>query len=162
MTVRVLGDSLVQHFIHGAKVMEYSRLRLDNGTPLKEGYLSVQAEGTSTQFRKLEVLDLVGCMDRTNPAYRSYYVKNDPAACATTSSPGGVAPDRAYRLLTRDGGWVVEGDGDMVVDLRGLDGSRLAGSRGAGAVRLPGGLRGVYQVQVRGAAGSRVWRGAFP
>ncbi len=80
-TVRVLGDSLIQHYIHGAKVHEYMRIR-KGGQPLKEGYLAVQAEGSSTQFKSLEWLDLTGCMDKTSAAYRAYFVKSNPAACA--------------------------------------------------------------------------------
>ncbi len=84
VTVRVLADSLVQHFIHGQKVFEYTKLRKDNGQPLKEGFLSIQAEGTNTQFRKLDYVSLIGCMTQGNSKYKSYFVKHDPGACATT------------------------------------------------------------------------------
>lgn len=57
ITARVLGDSLIQHLIHGQKVLEFSRIRA-NGSPLKDGYPAIQAEGTPTQFKTLEYADL--------------------------------------------------------------------------------------------------------
>lgn len=162
ITVRVLADSLVQHFIHGVKVFEYTRLRLDNGTPLKEGYLSVQAEGTSTQFKTLQFLDLVGCMDQTKPGYRTYFVKNDPSACNTTSAKPAAPSAGDYRFLARDGGYVVQGPGALTVEVMSLDGSRLETLRGEGAVRLPAAHYGLRLVRVTGAAGSRVAKLALP
>lgn len=153
VTVRVLADSLVQHYIHGAKVFEYTRLREDNGTPLKEGYLSVQAEGTSTQFRKLEILDLVGCMDKSKTAYRSYFVKNDAAACNNVAIA--VPAARADFSLSREGARIVlRGGGAMILDARRMDGARVALPAGATAFspRSPG----VYAVTVRSAAGTFV------
>ena len=47
--------------------------------------------------RVSEVLDLVGCMDKGKPAYRSYFVKNDPAACNTTTIGKGRKPSRSPR-----------------------------------------------------------------
>lgn len=92
VTVRALADSVVQHFIRGQKVFETTRIRMkSSGAPVKEGYLAIQAEGTPTLFRKLEILDLVGCMDRTKPAYRTYFVKSSPGACEATRA--GTPPD---------------------------------------------------------------------
>jgi len=85
-TARVLADSLIQFSIHGQKIMELSQIRwTSDKSPVKDGYIAIQAEGAPTQFRKLEVLDLVGCMDKTSPSYRTYFVKNDAALCETVS-----------------------------------------------------------------------------
>ncbi len=160
VTVRVLADSLVQHFIHGQKVMEYSRLRLDNGTALKEGYLSVQAEGTSTIFRKIEILELVGCMDQTKAAYRTYFVKNDPAACNATgvADPGrGVLEGVRFRL----GGDRLEAVGlpagtawSARLEILSPDGRLLAAGDGDRALALPRGLSGVFMARVRAPSGA--------
>lgn len=128
MTVRVLGDSLIQHYIRGQKVFETAKIRMKSGgQPVKEGYLAIQAEGTATYFRKLEVLSLIGCMDNTKPAYRSYFVKSDPAACATTglrtvnkAGAKNAGKPRGYDLLSRKAG-------DKGAELFRADGSR-AGS----------------------------------
>jgi hypothetical protein len=162
VTVRVLADSLVQHFIHGVKVFEYSRIRLDNGTPLKEGYISVQAEGTSTLFRNLEVLDLVGCMDQSKPAYRSYFVKHDAAACEVVSARPAAGHDglgQGYRAVLRDGGIVLEGLGDFAASAHALDGRLLSRRRGPGLLTLPANRGGgVVLVRVDGPDGVRTAR----
>ncbi len=88
VTVRVLSDSLITHTIHGAKVFEYSKPRKDDGTPMKDGYFAIQAEGGSTVFKKIEVLDLVGCMDKSKVGYRSYFVKSDPTRCDISTNIG--------------------------------------------------------------------------
>jgi hypothetical protein len=86
VTVRALADSLLQHYIRGQKVFELTKIRLKStGAPVKEGYLAIQAEGTPTLFRKLEILDLEGCMDKTKDAYRTYFVKSKPGACEATA-----------------------------------------------------------------------------
>ena len=152
-TVRVLADSLFQHFIHGAKVHEYTRVRR-GGQPLREGYLAVQAEGSSTQFRSIEVLDLVGCMDRSNPAYRAYFVKNDPQACAVTGAAPSL-PGYDGSLLSREGRkLVVRGGGISIAEVRRVDGSRLAlapSSRTFAPDRA-----GLYLVTLRTPFGTRV------
>jgi len=67
--ILVLGDSLVQHFVNGKQVMEYGQLQIDgsdlpdkypqkDGTPVKEGYISLQAESHPVEFRNIEILDL--------------------------------------------------------------------------------------------------------
>jgi len=33
------------------------------------------------QFRKVELLKLVGCMEKKSKKYRDYFVKNDANAC---------------------------------------------------------------------------------
>ncbi len=151
VTVRVLSDSLVQHFIHGAKVFEYTRLREDNGTPLKDGYLSVQAEGTSTQFKELSILDLEGCMDKSKPAYRSFFVKSNPADCNT---PTAIAPGEAEVFsLAREGrSFVLRGGAFLWI--RGADGARVPVAAGGREFAPP--RPGVYFAAIITAAGIRM------
>jgi hypothetical protein len=160
VTVRVLADSLVQHFIHGQKVMEYSKLRLDGGTALKDGYLSVQAEGTSTLFRKIEILELVGCMDQTKPAYRSYFVKNDVAACNATgvAAPGGGTLE-GVRFRVRGNSLAAEGlpagtAGSARLEILSPDGRVLAAGNGDRSLALPRDLAGVFLARVRAPSGA--------
>ncbi len=67
--VVVYGDSIVHHIVNGDTVMTYTHpviggdmipegFSLAPGTPLKEGYISIQAETAPTEFRKIEILDL--------------------------------------------------------------------------------------------------------
>ena len=92
--VEVHGDELVQHFVEGQKVFEYTKPQIGggnvapvdpkikvDGTPLTGGYISLQAETAPADFRKVELLNLEGCTDPKAPNYKSYYVKSKPAAC---------------------------------------------------------------------------------
>jgi hypothetical protein len=66
--VVVLGDSILHHIVNGDTVLTYSkpqiggdlpeRFPLPEGTPLKEGYISLQAESHPCEFRKVELLNL--------------------------------------------------------------------------------------------------------
>jgi hypothetical protein len=67
----VLGDSIVHHVIDQDTVLTYTKLRvssemkpdgfnLPEGTPLMEGFIALQAESHSCEFRKVELLDLSG------------------------------------------------------------------------------------------------------
>jgi len=92
--VLVLGDSLVAHIVEGDTVLQYSKpqiggevvsgfdpkIKLD-GTILKDGYLSLQSESHPVEFRKVELLNLKGCMDPNATNYKAYYVKADNSLC---------------------------------------------------------------------------------
>ena len=52
-----------------------------DGTPLTGGYISLQAETAPIDFRKVELLNLEGCMDPKASNYKSYFVKSNPAMC---------------------------------------------------------------------------------
>jgi hypothetical protein len=65
----VYGDSIIHHIVNGDTVLTYSRPQIGgsnkpgdypvpDGTPLKEGYIALQAESHPTEFRKVELLDL--------------------------------------------------------------------------------------------------------
>lgn len=92
--VEVLGDSLVRHFVNGELVLEYNKPQIGGGNVsgntvevtqkgvlLSEGYLSLQSESHPVEFRKVELLNLEGCMDPKALNYKSYYVKSRPEDC---------------------------------------------------------------------------------
>lgn len=92
--VLVLGDSLVQHFANGEMVLEYNKPQIGggnvsghdasllvNGKLLDHGSISLQSESHPVEFRKVEILDLKGCMDPKAANYKSYYVKADNSLC---------------------------------------------------------------------------------
>lgn len=63
----VLGDSIIHHILGADTVMTYMKpqvggahegFALPEGTLLKEGYISFQAESAPCEFRKIELLDL--------------------------------------------------------------------------------------------------------
>ncbi len=92
--ILVLGDSLVRHFANGEKVLEYNKPQLGGGNVsggpaglivdgklLDHGSISLQSESHPVEFRKVEILDLKGCMDPKATNYKSYFVKADNSAC---------------------------------------------------------------------------------
>jgi hypothetical protein len=92
--VEVLGDERIRHIVDGETVLEYSKPQIGggsvnpvdpaikvDGTPLTSGYISIQAETAPADFRKIEVLNLEGCMDPRAPTYKAHFVKSNPAMC---------------------------------------------------------------------------------
>lgn len=90
----VKGDESIEHFVNGESVLKYEHPRIGggqvnnfdpkvkvDGTPLKEGYISLQAESHPTEFRKVELLNLAGCMDPKAKNFKSYYVHAVPPDC---------------------------------------------------------------------------------
>ncbi|QJW89517.1 DUF1080 domain-containing protein [Spirosoma taeanense] len=101
----VLGDSIVHHIIEGDTVLTYQKTQvgggfvskeydwksahIDNGdywmsrqnTPLREGYIALQAESHPIDFRSVEVLNLKGCTNPKALNYKSYYVEPDNTQC---------------------------------------------------------------------------------
>jgi hypothetical protein len=103
----VMGDSIVHQLIEGDTVLTYQRPQVGGGfvssdhdwkaghfstnaanywnsranTPLGEGYIALQAESHPIDFRKVEVLNLKGCMNPKALNYKSYYVKADNTQC---------------------------------------------------------------------------------
>ena len=78
----------------GETVLEYSKPQIGggqasptdpavkvDGTPLTGGYISLQAETAPIDFRKVELLNLEGCMDPKATNYKTYFVKSNPAMC---------------------------------------------------------------------------------
>jgi len=92
--VLVHGGELVRHMVEGQTVLEYSKPQIGggnvspvdpavkvDGTLLTGGYISIQAETAPTDFRKIELLDLEGCMDPKAANYKQYFVKSNPTRC---------------------------------------------------------------------------------
>lgn len=101
----VYGDSLVRHIINGDTVLTFTKPMIGEGfvsnnnswtwagitdslvwinktnTPLKEGHIALQAESQPVDFRRIEILDLVGCTDPKAKNYKTYYVKSDNSQC---------------------------------------------------------------------------------
>ena len=80
--------------LEGQTVLEYSKPQIGggqasptdpkvkiDGTPLPGGYISLQAETAPIDFRKVELLNLEGCMDRKAANYKTYFVKSNPSKC---------------------------------------------------------------------------------
>ena len=92
--VEVRGGERITHKIDGQVVLEYERptigggevlgfdpaIKVD-GTLLTEGYIAIQGESHPTEFRKIELLNLSGCMDPKSRKYKPYYVHQDDGAC---------------------------------------------------------------------------------
>src|SRR5215207_2850307 len=92
--VLVHGDQLMRHYVEGEPVLEYTKPQIGggnvspvdpkvkvDGTPLTGGYISIQAETAPIDFRKIEVLNLEGCMDAKAKNHKPYFVKDNPKAC---------------------------------------------------------------------------------
>jgi hypothetical protein len=92
--VEAHGDESIKHIVEGQSVLEYSKPQIGggaasptdpkikvDGTPLTGGYISLQAETAPIDFRKVELLNLEGCMDPKATNYKSYFVKSAPARC---------------------------------------------------------------------------------
>lgn len=90
----VLGDSIVKHIVNGDTVMTYTKPQMGGGAanntnpgvlvpgkPITEGYITLQAETAPIEFRKVELVNLKGCMDPKDANYKSYFVKSDPTSC---------------------------------------------------------------------------------
>jgi hypothetical protein len=101
----VYGDSLIHYIINGETVLTYTKPMIGEGfvnktltwtaanitdsiswiskanTPLKEGYIALQAESQPVDFRNIQLLNLVGCTDPKAVNYKSYYVKAENERC---------------------------------------------------------------------------------
>ena len=88
------GDEVIRHMVDGTTVLEYTKPQIGggavspvdpkikvDGTPLTGGYISLQAETAPIDFRKVELLNLVGCTDKKASNYKTYFVKSNPALC---------------------------------------------------------------------------------
>ncbi len=92
VVAEVLGSDRVTHYVNGAPVITYTKPQLGGGVKsklfegrdgelLNEGYIALQAESHPTEFRKVELLNLVGCMDKKAKNFKPYFVKADSTQC---------------------------------------------------------------------------------
>jgi len=92
--VTVLGDERIAHKIDGQTVLSYEKPQIGGGNVnghdpavkkdgqlLREGYISLQSESHPVEFRKVEILSLVGCTDPKALNRKSYFVKSDNSTC---------------------------------------------------------------------------------
>jgi hypothetical protein len=92
--VEVLGGEHVRHRIDGQVVLEYERPSIGggvatgfdpaikkDGTLLTEGYIGLQSESQPVEFRRVELLNLSGCMDPKAKNFKSYFVHRDDKRC---------------------------------------------------------------------------------
>ena len=92
VVAEVLGSERITHYVEGVPVLTYSKPQLGGdakspeftsraGELLSEGYVALQAESHPTEFRKVELLNLMGCMDQKAANFKPYYVKADNSKC---------------------------------------------------------------------------------
>jgi hypothetical protein len=67
-----IGGEVVNNYHDWAKI---------DDTLLTGGSISLQSESHPVQFRKVELLNLAGCMDPNAKNYKSYYLKADNNKC---------------------------------------------------------------------------------
>ena len=92
--VLVLGGESISHRLNEQVVLEYQRPQIGGGSVdsfdpayktdgkiLTEGYISLQSESHPVQFRKVELLNLKGCMNPEARNYKSYFVESEEASC---------------------------------------------------------------------------------
>lgn len=102
--VLVLGSGQITHFANGEEVLEYALPQFGGGAVsdfdpaakpdgklIEGGYISLQSESHPIDFRKVELLNLAGCMDRSASNYKRYYVKSVPESCVYAK---GSKPDK--------------------------------------------------------------------
>ena len=90
----VLGPGRMTHLVNGEPVLRYESAQFGGGNVtnhdpavkkdgalLTEGSISLQSESHPVEFRKVELLNLVGCMDRKAKNYRPYFVRADEKSC---------------------------------------------------------------------------------
>lgn len=91
---RVLGAAEITHFAEGQEVLRYILPQVGGGSVshhdpsakkdgllLSGGYISLQSESHPVEFRKVELLNLEGCMDQTAKNWKAYFVKADNTQC---------------------------------------------------------------------------------
>jgi hypothetical protein len=65
----------------GGNVAGHDPALKKDGEILTSGSISLQAESHPVEFRKVELLNLVGCRDQKAKNYKSYFEKDDSASC---------------------------------------------------------------------------------
>jgi hypothetical protein len=177
----VLSDSIIRHYngkgAGGTPVLTFYRPVYyagnvnnppagtpANGTPLKSGYIAIQAETAPYRFRHIELVNLEGCMTVGNANYKSYFVHNDPAACNAVNVGQPVGEDPRFAISPAFATFapahesrrieIFAGDGRRVSSLQ-----VLAGAREAAMPKLSS---GVYYVKLSLGSGVLAKRLAVP
>ena len=92
--VEVHGGGAIIHRVNGESVLRYEKAQIGGGNVaghdpavkrdgeiLTSGSISLQAESHPIEFRKVELLNLAGCMDKKAKNYKSYFEKDEPSTC---------------------------------------------------------------------------------
>lgn len=92
--VIVLGSGAITHIADGETVLEYALTQYGGGDVtnfdpaakpdgklIEGGYIALQSESHPIEFRKVELLNLAGCMDPRAKNYKPYYVKSEAQQC---------------------------------------------------------------------------------
>ena len=92
--IEVHGGGEIVHRVNGETVLRYEKPQIGganvaghdpavkrDGEILTSGTISLQAESHPVEFRKVELLNLAGCMDKKAKNYKSYFEKAEPASC---------------------------------------------------------------------------------
>jgi hypothetical protein len=90
----VHGAGTIVHKVNGQPVLQYEKAQIGGGNVahfdaavkkdgqlLEAGSISLQSESHPVEFRKVEILNLVGCMDPKARNFKSYFEKDDRASC---------------------------------------------------------------------------------
>ena len=90
----VHGSGTMTNYVNGQKVLEYEMPQFGGGVVdgfntttkpdgnlIESGYISLQSESHPVDFRKVEILNLAGCMDKNATNYKSYFIKHEAEDC---------------------------------------------------------------------------------
>jgi hypothetical protein len=172
-TVLVLGDSIIRHYARngatGTPSLTYYRPVYwggnvnnppagtpANGTALKSGYISIQAESAPYRFRRIELVNLEGCMTQGNPNYKSYFVKHDAAACNAVNVGQAAGTDPGFHVGPSVASFAPARE-PRRLEVFGSDGRRVSSvdvPAGAREARMPQLVRGVYHARLSAAQGA--------
>lgn len=106
VTIVVRGNEAIRHIVEDdGVVMSYTNPQLEDGTPLSDGTVSIQAESHPTEFRSIELKELdpdspIGDGDPTAPDWGSY-AKTELASGLDRPMAIEVAPDGRVLFSTR-------------------------------------------------------------
>lgn len=146
-------------------VMGFTRIHLGNApstsnlgsaTPLMQGYIALQMEGTTTEFAKIELLNLKGCMTPTDLNYKTYFVRHDSTECGKPAAIPRAELERVRSLFALSGDRLTAPGGILRVEARDVRGRLVATLEGGGALSLDLSVLepGAYSLTIRTAKGS--------
>ena len=152
-------------------VMAFTRIRSGNaasgtaannpnpaGTaPMTSGYISIQMEGTSTEFAKIEILNLVGCMNPADTSYRTFFVKDSSTTkCSGVTTEISGSQRRAQGIFLLSGNRIQATSEILNVEVYDLQGIHVASLRGEGKsfMDIANLKPGLYSLRVQTRKGS--------
>lgn len=174
-TVHALSDSIIRYYYRDTLVFTFYRpvqyngdnqvtglasgYTVTTGTAIKGGYILLQSESAPTRFRKVELLNLEGCMTTTDANYKSYLVKHDPTACAgSTGIKGQSERDArdAISLAFVKNSVRIGGSGKVTLEVYDTKGVLTAQVSGTAPMQweIPVRASGMHMVKVITAKGS--------